>query len=117
MEKFRQEVKFELRPEGGAEVSLVVNGEVQCGYRNGLCSRFWSSGMLSVVKGDTRRPCAAGASGVQQEEYLGHSEASGFCFKSDGRTLACFVPWPLLLLQLRLCVVSRLSVLRGLGQE
>ena len=48
-----QEVKFELRPEGGAGVSLVVNGEVQCGYRNGLCSRFWSSGMLSVVKGDT----------------------------------------------------------------
>ena len=53
MEKFRQEVKFELRPEGGAGVSLVVNGEVQCGYRNSLCSRFWSSGMLSVVKGDT----------------------------------------------------------------
>ena len=37
-------------------MSLVVNGEVQCGYRNGLCSRFWSSGMLGVVKEDSRRP-------------------------------------------------------------
>ena len=54
MNKLRQEAKFELRPEGGVGVSLVVNGEVQCGYRNGLYSRFWSSGMLSVVKGDTR---------------------------------------------------------------
>ena len=54
MKKLRQEAKFELRPEGGVGVSLVVNGEVQCGYRNGLYSRFWSSGMLSVVKGDTR---------------------------------------------------------------
>ena len=114
MKILRQEAKFELRPEGGVGVSLVVNGEVQCGYRNGLYGRFWSSGMLSVVKGDTD---LCRWSGVRQSDYLGRAETSGLYSKGDGMMLESLVPWLLLLLQRCLCLVSCLSVLRELGWE
>ena len=54
---------------------------------------------------------------VCQSDYLGHVETSGLYSKGDGMMLASLVPWPLLLLQWCLCLVSCLSVSRELGWE